>query len=180
MAWLGAAIQTSIGSTSMPSCTCTIESQCGNEWALQYSLDHSLGNLSPTRVQTAPKFCDATIIRGFPTLKRPPIFQGVELGLARMLKCIGASWPPVFEDDRIFLEGRHHRLELVKHTHNVLLWHIVHPGSKTCSFSECSSRNEHNAPSFHNGLQNEILALDNRHIIANLEYLGVPAVNPGE
>jgi hypothetical protein len=41
-------------------------------------------------------------------------------------------------------------------------------------------RNEHHAISFDIGLQNVIFAPENRHIIANLEYLGFPVVSPGE
>lgn len=135
---------------------------------------------SLTRDQTGQKLCDATIIQGFPTLKRLPLFQGLELELGRMLDFIGTSWLPVFENNRIVLKGSFHMLELVKHSQNILLWHIVHPGSTTCSFSECPSRNEPDELLFHDALQNETLALDNRHIIANLEYLGVSVVNPGE
>lgn len=96
-----------------------------------------------------------------------------------MLDFIGTSWLPVLENNKIVLKGSFNMLELVKYSQNVLLWHIVHPGSTTCSFSECPSRTEHDEPSFHDGLQNETWALGNRHIIANLEYLGVPVVNQG-
>jgi hypothetical protein len=150
--------------------------------SIQYSLDNSLQNMSTLGTQTDQIFCDSTIIQGFPTQKRPPLFLGLELGLTFLLGFIGASWSPVFDNGRVVLKGYYHTLELVNHTQNVLLWHIVHPGSTSCSFSECPSRNEHKTASSDNlnGLQNVKLACENRHLVANLEYLGVPVVNLGE
>lgn len=96
-----------------------------------------------------------------------------------MLDLVGASWPPIFENGRVVIKGCWHTLELVKYTQNVLLWHLVHPGSICCSFSECPSRNGHDTSYFNSGLEIEILASKNRHIIANLEGLGVTVENLG-
>lgn len=130
--------------------------------------------------QMARGLCDATIIQGFPTQKRPPFFPGLELGLGCMLDLVGASWPPIFENGRVVIKGCWHTLELDKYTQNVLLWHIVHPDPISCSFSECPSRNEHDTSFLDIESQIHISASGNRHIIANLEFLGVPVVNTGE
>ena len=103
----------------------------------------------------------------------------LELDLALMPDYVWSGFSPVFENGRIALKGFHHTLELVKHTQNVLLWHVVHPSSTCCSFSECPFQKPHDASYFDSRLQFDILARQNRHIIANMEYLGVPVVNPG-
>lgn len=178
LAWLGAVIQT-YGS-GIASCTCSLESREKNEWLIRYSLDHTQRNIASARVQKGPRSGDATIIHGFPTTKRPPLFQGLELGLTWMLELIGASWPPVLENDKIVLKGFQHTLELVKHSQNVLLWHTLHSSSTSCSFCECPSFNEHEKPSSSIRFQTVMWAWNSRHIISNSENLGVPVVAAGE
>lgn len=181
LAWLGAAMKSPSGRPNTVSwTTCSIESQDGHEWLTQYSVDLSPRMPRLFGAQTAQRLCGATIIRGFPTKKRPPLFSGLELGNDCMLDCIGAPVSPVFENGRVVLKGCYQTLELVKHTQNVSLWHVVHPCSIACSFSECPSQSEHDIWSSENGLQNEILTRENRHIIANMEYFGVPVVDPGQ
>lgn len=182
LVWLGAAIQIPIDGQTVANCTCRIESQDEMEWFIHYSLDNAHRNMSTIGTQIAPIFRDSTIIQGFPTQKRPALFVGLELGLALLLECIYARWPPVFENGRIILRGFDGTLEVVKRTQNIWLWHIVHPSSTSCSFSECSSRNEQEVSlsSLDTGLQIEMLAPVGRHIIANPEYLGIPVVNIGE
>lgn len=185
LAWLCAAFQRPVGKQSIANCTCNIESQQENEWSIKYALDNSLEEVSPINIGTAEKLRVATIIRGFPTKKRPlrSGFPGVELRLDCMLKCIGAYWSPVFENGRVVLKGYHHILELVKHAEDVLLWHIVHAGS-TCSLSECPYRNKQD-PSHRSTcrsareLESKLpaYACAKRHVIANLELLGLPVVN---
>lgn len=178
LAWLGAVFQTFRSGISI--CTCSIESQDECEWAIRYSPVHILGSATAESAQATQRLCDTTIIQGFPTQKRPPLFQGLELGLAWMLERIGASWIPVLENGRIVLKGSQHTLELVKHTQNILLWHILHSKSASCSFYECASSYEHNRPPLDSRLQTATLSSNSRHIIANKEHFGVPFVDPGE
>lgn len=178
LAWLGAVFQTF--KSGISNCTCSIESRDENEWVIRYSSDHLLDSATPVSVQATSRLYNITIIQGFPTQRRPPLFQGLELGLACMLESIGASWTPVRENGRIVLKGSQHTLELVKYTQNILLWHSLHSRLESCSFCECTSSNEHNKPPLDSQLQAATLASDSRHIIANLEHFGVPIVHPGE
>lgn len=178
LAWLGAVFQTFRSGIS--SCTCSIESQDENKWVIRYSPVHNLESATPESAQATQRLCDTTIIQGFPTERRPPLFQGLELGLACMLESIGASWIPVLENGRTVLKGSQHTLELVKHTQNILLWHILHSRSASCSFCECVSSNEHNKPPLDSRFQATTLPSNTRHIIANLEHFGIPFVHPGE
>ena len=178
LAWLGAAIQTF--RSGVANCNCSIESQGENEWVVRYSPEHSLGNPIPMGVQETQRLCDATIIQGFPTQKRPPLFHGLELGLALMLESICAFWAPVLENGRMVLKGSEHTLELVKHSQNVLLWHALHSSSASCSFCDSLSLNEHKNPPFDSRLQTDMSAWNSRHIVANPEHFGLPVVDSGE
>lgn len=166
--------------SGISSCTCSIESQDENDWVIRHSPVHLLESTTTVSNQATARLYSTTVIQGFPTRRRPPLFQGLELGLAWMLESIGASWTPVLENGRIVLKGSRHTLELVKHTQNILLWHSLHPRSASCSFCECASSNEHNRTPLDSRLHAATLPSNSRHIVANLEHFGVPFVHPGE
>lgn len=178
LAWLCAAVQTF--RSEVAKCTCSIESLGENEWLVRYSPDHLLRNTTPVGVPAIQRLCDATIIQGFPTQKRPPLFHGLEIGLAWILESIGAFWSPVPENGRIFLRGSQNTLELVKCTPNILLWHTLHSNSASCSFCNSPSSNEHKPIPFDSRLHTEMWACNSRHIIANPEHLGLRVVDSGE
>lgn len=178
LAWLGAAFHTF--RSGITCCNCRIESQDGNEWEIRYSPVNLLEGTTPMGVKTMQRLYDTTIIQGFPTERRPPLFQGLELGLDWMLESIGGSWSPVHENGRIVLKGSRHTLELLKSTQDILLWHSLHSRSASCSFCECAASNAHSRPHFDSRLQIATLSSNSRHIIANLEHFGVPFVHPGE
>lgn len=178
LAWLGAAIHTFRPGPA--NCTCSIESQDENEWVIRYSLDQALRNAIPVGVGAAQTLDDATIIQGFPTQKRPPLFDGVELWLPWILDCICARWPPVSKNGRIVLEGSRHTLELVKHTQDVLLWHTLHSSLASCSFCDSLSSSEQSPAPFDSRLQTDTSVWDSRHIIANPEHFRFPRVDSGK
>lgn len=178
LAWIGAVFHTFRSGAA--NCTCSIESKDEKEWLIRYSSDHSLRKTIPVDDGAPQRLCDSTIIQGFPTQKRPPLFHGLEIGLAWILDSICAVWAPVGEDGRIVLRGSRQTLQLVKQTQNVLLWHTLHPRSESCSFCDCPSSNECNPPLFERRWQTKKSAWNSRHIIANPEHFGLPVVDPGE
>ena len=184
LAWLVAALQPpNLDSVvhSIPSITAhelnkdkSTDQLYQHHWYLGY--DHKSFSTTPvlTILQRMRFMSSSTIVRGFPTVRRPDDFPGVEV-LPEALFDLVRPLNLKTTGGHMVLEGRRTTLELVKETTGVLLWHVV------SSPPICSCRPhvllEHNSNALH--LINVIDLHNYRHILGDCHSTGASFENHG-
>ncbi|KAH6999534.1 hypothetical protein EDB80DRAFT_117897 [Ilyonectria destructans] len=65
-------------------------------------------------------------VLGFPTIRRPKTYFGLEIDITFLLSIITIT------EQGVFLNGSGKRLDVFKQTDNIILWHLCHSSSPSC------------------------------------------------
>jgi len=75
---------------------------------------------------------ESIIIRGFPILRRPEAYPGLELSFDTLLYFLKAD-EAIITDGVVLVKGLEKTLQLKQHKDNVFLWHPLHIPDEVCS-----------------------------------------------
>jgi len=147
LAWIGSALLSitgNIGSYFIPLITSfSLDSAPSNSALLKYKGNCDIGfevakletsNYSLPRIKNREQGSvgENGLILGFPILRRPEGYPGLEVSFGTLLYSVQATNAILLEGN-VVIKGLERRLKLVKHRNSVFLWHLLHPLADECS-----------------------------------------------